>query len=70
MEGTDPPTLPPQMFTTSAQLLDLTDSTCVRLQFPFGYPWRTGGRTKYGTGTERLIGDFLFREVDDHPEGR
>ncbi|KAI5855915.1 hypothetical protein BZA05DRAFT_390041 [Tricharina praecox] len=25
MEGTDPPTLPPQMFTTSAQLLDLTD---------------------------------------------
>jgi hypothetical protein len=27
MEGTDPPTLPPQMFTTSAQLLDLTDST-------------------------------------------
>lgn len=25
MESTDPPTLPPQMFTTSAQLLDLTD---------------------------------------------
>ncbi|KAI5800015.1 hypothetical protein EDC01DRAFT_716553 [Geopyxis carbonaria] len=25
MEGTDPPTLPPQMFTTSTQLLDLTD---------------------------------------------
>ena len=27
MEPADPPTLPPQMFTTSAQLLDLTDST-------------------------------------------
>ncbi|KAI5819742.1 hypothetical protein BZA77DRAFT_142456 [Pyronema omphalodes] len=25
MDATDPPTLPPQMFTTSAQLLDLTD---------------------------------------------
>ncbi|KAH8153894.1 uncharacterized protein LAJ45_01661 [Morchella importuna] len=25
MEGAEPPTLPPQMFTTSAQLLDLTD---------------------------------------------
>lgn len=29
MEG-DPPSLPPQMFTTSAQLLDLTDSMCAR----------------------------------------
>ena len=26
-----PPALPPQMFTTSAQLLDLTDSKCASL---------------------------------------
>jgi U6 snRNA-associated Sm-like protein LSm1 len=32
-----PPQLPPQMFTTAAQLLDLTDSTLNRLpEFPAG----------------------------------
>lgn len=34
METIDPPALPPQMFTTSAQLLDLTDSTSTSRPVP------------------------------------
>jgi len=37
-----PPQLPPQMFTTAAQLLDLTDSTLLVPSFPTILPSREG----------------------------
>lgn len=33
-----PPQLPPQMFTTAAQLLDLTDSMCLFAPYPYRAP--------------------------------
>lgn len=65
MEGTDPPTLPPQMFTTSAQLLDLTDSM-VFLELV------AGGREGGGDGMKHVTYAThagFSREIDDHSAG-
>lgn len=58
-----PPQLPPQMFTTAAQLLDLTDSKCGT------WMWMGGGKGNERKGGEKrkLTGVVCFREVGFGP---
>lgn len=58
-----PPQLPPQMFTTAAQLLDLTDSKCGI------WKWMGGGKENERKGGEKrkLTGVVCFREARAGP---
>jgi len=58
-----PPQLPPQMFTTAAQLLDLTDSKCGI------WMWKGGGKgdERKERREEKLTGILCFREAGFGP---